>query len=117
MGRISIMIRIPWLNFFIGEGEFIDLEKTFKKQFDNLDSDLLEVICSSNRFYIHSILSIVIPSNHKFHSIFNGQFLQNSDNPALRRLSTRRETITAVMDRRKSYKMPSGKYLISCYEI
>ena len=30
--------------FFIGEGEFIDLEKTFKKQFDNLDSDLLEVI-------------------------------------------------------------------------
>ena len=114
LGRISIRIRIPWLNVFIGEGEFIDLEKTFKKQFDNLDSDLLEVICSSNRFYIQSIL---IPSDHKFHSIFNGQFLQNSDNPALRRLSTRRETITAVMDRRKSYKMPSGKYLISCYEI
>ena len=103
--------------FFIGEGEFIDLEKTFKKQFDNLDSDLLEVICILNCFDTCSILFIVVIGFQKFKFVLNVQFVQNSDNPALRRLSTRRETITAVMDRRKSYKMPAGKNLISCHKI
>merc|ERR1712133_136488 len=51
-----------------GEGEFMDLEKTFKTQFENLDDKALE----------------------------------KSKNPMLRRLSTRRGTMTAVMDRRKS---------------
>jgi len=51
-----------------GEGEFVDLEKNFKKQLENLDDKDLE----------------------------------KSKNPALRRLSTRRGTMTAVMDRRKS---------------
>ena len=61
-------------------------------------------------------LNVVI-GFQKFKFVLNVQFVQNSDNPALRRLSTRRETITAVMDRRKSYKMPAGKNLISCHKI
>ena len=62
------------------------------------------------------LINVVI-GFQKFKFVLNVQFVQNSDNPALRRLSTRRETITAVMDRRKSYKMPSGKNLIFFHDI
>jgi len=57
-----------------GEGAFIDLEKNFRKQLDNLDTNALE----------------------------------NSNNPALRRLSTRRGTINALEARRKSLGLGLG---------
>ena len=33
-----------YIFLIVGEGEFIDLEKTFKKQFENLDDKALEVV-------------------------------------------------------------------------
>ena len=36
-----------YIFLIVGEGEFIDLEKTFKKQFENLDDKALEVVLKS----------------------------------------------------------------------
>ena len=44
--KITVIKPFLWI---AGEGEFIDLEKTFKKQFESLDDKALEVILISIR--------------------------------------------------------------------
>ena len=65
---------------FVGDGAFIDLEKNFRKQLDNLDPNAFEVIFAViskiNEINLNFIIPYSVFNTHLLHSNFNYSIIE-----------------------------------------